>query len=73
MYFSDHNPPHFHALYGSHQAQISIATLQPIAGGLPRRALKLAQQWAVLHRQELFENWTKAQSGQPLDMIEPLP
>lgn len=27
MYWQDHNPPHFHALYGSHEALINIATL----------------------------------------------
>lgn len=26
MYYRDHEPPHFHAVYGEHQAQIVIAT-----------------------------------------------
>lgn len=26
MYFDDHPPPHFHAKYGEHRAQIIIAT-----------------------------------------------
>ena len=30
MYYRDHNPPHFHANYGEHQAQIVIATLEPL-------------------------------------------
>jgi len=27
MYWDDHPPPHFHALYGEHEAQYNIATL----------------------------------------------
>jgi len=26
MYWDDHPPPHFHALYGEHEAQYNIAT-----------------------------------------------
>lgn len=32
MYYRDHEPPHFHAVYGEHQAQIVIATLEPLVG-----------------------------------------
>ena len=24
MYFSEHNPPHFHARYGEHKAEVAI-------------------------------------------------
>lgn len=27
MYWSDHNPPHFHAKYAEHRAEIDIRTL----------------------------------------------
>jgi hypothetical protein len=30
MYWDDHPPPHFHALYGEHEAQYNIATLDTI-------------------------------------------
>lgn len=33
------HPPHFHALYAEHEAQIDIQTLEVIEGKLPRRAL----------------------------------
>jgi hypothetical protein len=32
MYWDDHPPPHFHALYGEHEAQYNIATLDIING-----------------------------------------
>jgi hypothetical protein len=36
MYFNDHAPPHFHALYGEHQATIDIRELIVLEGSLPR-------------------------------------
>ncbi len=38
MYYNDHSPAHFHVRYGDHQAQIRIATLEPLAGWLPPHA-----------------------------------
>jgi Domain of unknown function (DUF4160) len=35
MYWDDHPPPHFHALYVEHEAQYNIATLDVINGSLP--------------------------------------
>lgn len=33
MYYRDHDPPHFHAIYGDEEAQIVIATLEVLSGG----------------------------------------
>jgi hypothetical protein len=41
MYWSDHNPPHFHAKYGEHHAEIEIRTLGILRGRLPAKALNL--------------------------------
>ena len=38
MYYRDHAPPHFHAIYGEHEATFRIATGTVLAGRLPRRA-----------------------------------
>ena len=72
MYYRDHEPPHFHAVYAEHEAQIAIGTLRPISGHLPRRALRLVTQWAGQHEAELAANWRKARRREPLDTIEPL-
>ena len=72
MYYDDHNPPHFHALYGDEEAQIVIETLEVRAGGLPNRAFALVLEWAAAHRTELSDNWVKARDGLPLQPIEPL-
>jgi hypothetical protein len=73
MYFGDHVPPHFHARYGDHEAQVLIATGEVLHGSLPRRALKLVQEWAELHRDDLIHDWELARREQPLDSIAPLP
>lgn len=73
LYHDDHDPPHFHAQYGEYSVRIAIQTLRPMDSGLPTRALRLVQEWARLHQNELLTNWAKAMAGQPLDRIEPLP
>ena len=72
MFFNDHQPPHFHALYGEHEALIEIDTLAVFRGELPRRALALVLEWTTLHREELRRDWALAQGGQPLEPIAPL-
>lgn len=52
MYFGDHLPPHFRAIYGSSEAIINIATLAVIEGNLSPRALGLVTEWAALHHEE---------------------
>jgi len=73
MYFDEHPPPHFHARYGEHEAQIAIASGDVVNGSLPRRALTLVREWAELHRDELAADWELARQEQPLVSIEPLP
>jgi hypothetical protein len=73
MYFDDHPPPHFHARYGEHDAQVSIATGELLAGTLPRRAHALVREWVGLHQEELEADWELAHHGQPLATIDPLP
>ena len=35
MYFDDHNPPHFHAIYAGNEAQVAIASIAILAGFRP--------------------------------------
>lgn len=72
MYFDDHSPPHFHAIYAGNEAQISIDSLELIEGTLPQRALGLVLEWGEIHRRELRENWEKAAAHEPLSSIQPL-
>ncbi len=60
MYFNEHNPPHFHARYGEHKAEVGIEALSMLAGNLPPRVLGLVMEWAALHREELLDDWELA-------------
>ena len=72
MFFSDHEPPHFHAEYAEFKAVIDINQLQMIEGKLPRRALNLILDWAELHKSELLEDWKLCQAKQAPKKIDPL-
>lgn len=72
MYFSDHAPPHFHAIYAQHEAEIAIATGETLKGYLPKRALRLVQEWAEHYRAELMVNWKRARAHKDLTWIPAL-
>lgn len=71
MNFSDHHPPHFHAWYGDYKVIVGIKD-SVVKGEMPGRALRLILEWLDLHRDELMENWERAQTGGKLEKIEPL-
>jgi len=72
MFFNDHAPPHFHALYGEFQATIDIESLDVLEGELPKRALRLVIEWAELNRRELLEDWELCRQMQQPYKIDPL-
>lgn len=72
MYWRDHAPPHFHAIYGGDEAEIAIDDLSVLAGRLPPRALGLVMEWASQHQDDLRRVWEQARNHEPLDKIEPL-
>jgi hypothetical protein len=74
MYFGDHVPPHFHAVYNEFSAQISIVDFVIIEGSLPPKALALVVEWASLHKEELIDNWKSlSENGDgTFKKIEPL-
>jgi hypothetical protein len=72
MYFGDHSPPHFHAIYGGRKATIDIETLAFIEGKLPQRARSLVIEWATLHQDELRTAFDKAQAMKVPGKIAPL-
>lgn len=72
MYFADHAPPHFHAIYAEAEALIDIQSLLVIEGRLPHRALAMVLEWAALHRAELLEDWTLCAARKSPHPIDPL-
>ena len=72
MFYDDHNPPHFHARYGSNKVEIDIRTLVVLAGHFPPKALGLVMEWASLHQHELMQDWELARQQAELKKIAPL-
>ena len=64
----EHNPPHFHAVYGEYNGLIDIRTLEMIEGDLPSKARSLVKEWASKHQEDLMEMW----DTKTLKKLEPL-
>jgi hypothetical protein len=72
MYYKEHAPPHFHAIYAGQRASFSIQDLRLIEGKLPNRIISLVLEWAFQHREELMRNWERIERKEELKEIEPL-
>lgn len=72
MYFYDHEPPHFHAKYGSYKACFDIRTLGIMAGHMPPKIHGLIIRWAAYHHEELINNWERCKHGEQPKKIRPL-
>jgi hypothetical protein len=71
MYYEDHSPPHFHALYQGQEAKLRIDPPSVLEGELPPRIMRSVLAWAEVHRSRLLENWTRAQGHERLFGILP--
>jgi uncharacterized protein DUF4160 len=72
MYYDDHNPPHFHAIYSGEEIEVGIDPVVVLEGRLSRRALGMVLEWAANHQQELLQNWRLLNTDQPPNRIDPL-
>jgi len=59
MYFgsAEHNPPHFHVVYGEYTGVFDINTLKMTEGDLPTKAQSMVLEWAGQHKDELMKIW----------------
>lgn len=57
LFFGDHPPPHFHAVYGEFVGLFDIRTLEMFEGDLPSRAKNLVVEWAEQNKLELLKMW----------------
>lgn len=71
MYFqqSEHNPPHFHAIYGDDMAAISINDGKILEGYLPKKALEMVLEWNETNKNKLLEMW-ETQEFMELEPLE---
>jgi hypothetical protein len=72
MYFDEHMPPHFHAIYAGDEIEVGIDPIAVRQGGLPQRALSMVIEWAALHQRELLADWERLRRDQPAVRIAPL-
>lgn len=72
MFFGERDDPHFHALYGAHEAVINIQTLGVMKGSLPQRALRLVLEWTAKCQEQMMEDWHLCTANQTPVPIEPL-
>ena len=68
----EHNPPHFHAVYGDDEALIEIETLEIYSGKLPPRQMRQVREWAEARQGELSVAWRRGQERRPMGKIDPL-
>ena len=72
MFYREHGVAHFHAEYQGQQATFTFDG-RILAGSMQSRtALRLIEEWATMHREDLEQNWRHVQAGEPLERIEPL-
>jgi hypothetical protein len=72
MFYGDHAPPHFHAVYQGDKISVNINTLEVIEGYMSRRAQALVLEWAELHHDELRRAWDMASRNLEPSKIQPL-
>lgn len=53
----DHNPPHFHAIYGEYNGSFNIQTLEMIEGDLPLKAQSLIKEWSQKYKSDILNMW----------------
>jgi hypothetical protein len=71
MFYRDHSPPHFHAIYGDYEVTVTIES-GVVSGEFPKRALSHVLEWLELHKTELLKDWELAKERKPLNKINPL-
>jgi hypothetical protein len=72
MFYQDHEPAHFHAEHQGQQAKFALDGKLMVGNIRSKTALRLIEQWAVLHRGDLEANWARMKAGRTLERIAPL-
>lgn len=72
MFYDDHAPPHFHAVYGDHEVAVGISPILVLGGRVPNRVKSMVLEWAALHQEELMEDWMRCRQAQVPLAIAPL-
>ncbi|MEM1002435.1 MAG: DUF4160 domain-containing protein [Bacteroidota bacterium] len=63
LYYNDHSPPHFHAIYAEYEDLVEIESLEIYRGDLPRKQRKEVLAWAKQNQPILREIWNKLRAA----------
>jgi Domain of unknown function (DUF4160) len=72
MFYNDHAPPQFHAVYRGDELFVGISPITIQKGHAAGRVRSMVLEWAALHQQELMDNSDRMRRGAPPDPIAPL-
>ncbi len=72
MFYSEHNPPHFHAEYQGSEGIFNFEGKMLKGNMKSKIALNLIKEWATLRKNELEENWVNILEKSTINKIEPL-
>ena len=72
IFYDDHSPPHFHAVYGDHELLVSIDPITILRGNAPARVESMVLERAALHQGELREDWGLCAALKPPNPVAPL-
>lgn len=61
LYFDDHAPAHFHAIYAEYEELIEIESFEIYQGKLPKKQHKEVLTWAKENQEVLKEIWESLQ------------
>ena len=59
VYFDDHNPPHFHAIYNDYEELIVIPSLETLRGSLPPARNRKVIDWARENMNFIVGKWNE--------------
>ena len=71
IFSRDHEPAHFHAVYGEYQVTVEIES-GLVHGEFPKRALRMILEWLELHKEEILDDWNLIQNGKQANKVAPL-
>ena len=72
MFYDDHNPPHFHAIYGEYEILVGISPIRILEGAVPGRVKSMVLEWTALRQIELLQDWDLCKQKQKPADIQPL-
>jgi hypothetical protein len=59
VYFRDHMPPHFHAIYNEYEVLMEINSLEVYSGSLPNKQMRKVREYAEKNQEFILKKWNE--------------